>query len=119
MPPDNCNVAANGLPDVCTSRSSQPQGKGQYGYLVTAPQPGSYRVMLQLDDRGTTQAATARFYGNQTPQGGAIRIPASPKNTPSTPATFNITPPARDSPLELEAPCGNVAINLIVVSANH
>ena len=113
----NCSAAANGLPDVCSLRGGQAQGNGEYGYLVTTPQAGSYVVTLQLDSRNATAAATAQFYVNQTPQGGTITISASAKGTPSAPAAFNVTLPAGVSLLELEAISGNVAINSIVVAA--
>lgn len=114
----NCTAAANGLPDVCTLYTGRAQGNGEYGYLVVTPAAGTYAVTLKLDDRQGQAAATAQFYVNQQPQGGTISIAASPKGTPSEPATFNITLPAGVSLIELEATSGSVSIDSIMVSGN-
>lgn len=111
-----CLAAANGLPDVCTLLTGRTQGNGEYGYMVIAPQAGTYTVTFNMDSRSAQSAATAQLYVNQQPQGGVINIPASPKGTASQPASFSITLPAGISLIELEATSGTISVDSIVIS---
>lgn len=63
-----------------------------------------------------TLAATAQLYVNRQPQGGTITIAATPKGTPSLPATVQLTLPSGVSPIGLEATGGTVAVNAIEVT---
>ncbi|HEX7382258.1 MAG TPA: hypothetical protein VF265_08910 [Nevskiaceae bacterium] len=108
------SAAADGVPGYVAVSDKLGPGSGA-GYLVTAPQAGSYTVQLNLDTSSATPASTVQIYVNRQQQGNGIAVAAAPRGAAVQPEPLTVDLPTGVSTIVLAAN-GNARVTSINVS---